>query len=143
MADLIVKVILFCIFYGVPIMGATMALVKILMNQISILSKSSISNKSGSTSYSKISFTLIGILYSLFLFVSIFLAYFHLLWFQPPFWLKVTFIVLVVPYLGCVFGLVYGLGYTGHGGVSPAKTFEKVYNDIRKPSDTHPKSHEK
>ena len=124
------------LIYALPLIGAVYTLSRALMNQISDFRNPTPQQKLGVNPYLKISFTIIGILYGLFLLPIVILSIFKPTWFHPPMWVMALFIILFVPYLACVWGFCYGLGYLGHGGVSPSRTFGNLFKMVSKSKDS-------
>ena len=116
-------------WFGLPIFGAIYILCKTLKLQIKKLLNTSAPELEISKGWIKVLFSVAGISYGIFLISGLFLNLFSPAWFDPIPWQIILYIVLVVPYFTCVYGL-YGLGYMGHGGVSPTKTLEKVMSDF-------------
>ena len=121
--------------YGLPLLGIAYVLLKLLIKHVRYLRTPEHSNINRSIQIFKIVFLLFGILYAIFSFLGIAFFLFRPAWFDPPAWLIISFVVLIVPYLGCVFGLI-GLGQMGHSGVSPGKTVLSAYSDIMDKKDT-------
>ena len=118
-----IAIIVYFIIYSLPIAGALYLLVTFLMKKPSRM---------------KAIFSIFGILYGLFLISGLFISYFRPANLQIPTLLTIVYIVLFVPYLACVFGL-YGLGYMGHGGISPSRIFSNAIDDIKENRDKNGK----
>jgi|GEM_PF-2993308 len=116
--------------YGLPLIGIAYVLSKLLVKHVGYLKTPEATTFLNSKMTFKIVFLSFGILYALFCFIGIAFFLFKPPWFRPPAWLIISFIVMIVPYLGCVFGFI-GLGRMGHSGSSPGKTVISAYSDIK------------
>lgn len=114
------------ILYGLPLIGITYMLIKLLLKHLVYFKE----KKTDKHLRLKIGFLFIGIFYSLLLFIGLVLTVYRPIWFKPPNWLIIAFIVAFVPYLGCVLGF-WGLGYMGHSGKSPSKVISGAIKEIK------------
>ncbi len=113
--------------YGFPLLGIAYVLIKQLKIQLDLL------KRKASVKYLRIKIALlfVGIIYSIFCFSGLALTLYRPSWFSPPNWLVYTFIIIIVPYFGCVLGFI-GLGYIGHSGMSPSSVVGSSVEDIKK-----------
>ena len=118
--------------YFLPLLVILYFLLKALIFLFSNINVSSSDNVKKSFPFLKIkiAFTILGILYCLFIFLSLIFMFLRPSWFHPPIWLTIVSIVLLVPYVACVAGII-GLGNIGRSGFSPWKDFKSVINEIK------------
>ena len=117
--------------YGLPLIGLTSVLFKLLKKQIACLKNIEDKTANNRITIIKILFIVLGIIYTSFCYAGLALYFFPQSWFQPPKWLILTFIISIVPYFACLFGFLF-LGQMGHGGVSPSRVIKAAYDDISK-----------
>ncbi len=129
--DDILAAIFILLMYGIPLGGVIYTLSKFLKRRILLVKMIPAEGRNHRFINAKNTLLAVGILYGLFLLVTLVLLAFRPPWFDPPLWLKAVLIILFVPYLACVYGL-YGLGEMGNVGVSPSKILKEVKNTIAK-----------
>ena len=120
-------------FYLLPILIVVYLLIKILFSVISKRQISQTSQIDAEIPYfkTKVILTIVGILYCVLIMFGILITALKPEWLPIPVWVKMVFIIIVVPYLACIFGIV-GLGNIGRSGFSPWKDFKLVMGELRK-----------
>ncbi len=128
MDDIIGTIFIF-VLYGIPLVGVIYTLSRLLIKQNRKVPPTSDANSKRKFINLKNTLLFLGILYSLFVLISLIYMVFRPEWFDPPAWLKFVTIILFVPFIACIYGL-YGLGQMGEGGVSPIKVVKDAANTI-------------
>jgi len=118
--------------FALPLVGALSVLIKVCINQVSKFRHPEEKDEVGFLPILKIGFTvmviIIGVFLALFIIASILMAFGFFPEIELPQWLFLTFLVLVVPYLACVYGIAYGLpSIVGISGMSSRRMFKVIF----------------
>jgi hypothetical protein len=123
----IAKIILFAILF-IPLAGSIYLIIKSFIRQV--LNSRFLWKKGKGRIGVFVRIVLTGILSAFGLFICFILI--CLFWFPDfhlAFYLKLIVFIIIIPYLGCVFSLFYGLGSAiAFGNVSSAKIFNTLFD---------------
>ena len=123
----IAKIVLFAIFF-LPLAGSIYLFIKSLIQQVLNFRLLWKKGKVRTGIFAKMVLTSILLAFGLFIgFILISLFWFPD--FHIAFFLKLIVFILIIPYLACVFSLVYGLGFAvAFGNVSSVKIFNTLFD---------------